>query len=144
MNTIFAGYRKMAGEIPSRTRGSLIAWENGDATTFGLKNAEERGTLFIKPGAPIYAGMVVGENQRPGDLEVNICKAKHLNNMRSAIRDIDVRLTPPRLLSLDEAIEFLAEDELLEVTPESLRMRKRVLDHNQRNRAAKREKEKVA
>ena len=118
----------------------MVAWEDGTATTFGLKNAEERGTLFIQPGVEVYGGMVVGENQRPGDLDVNICKTKHLTNMRNAIRDIEVRLTTPRDLSLDEAIEYLAEDELLEVTPDNLRIRKRILDHHQRGRQQKRAK----
>jgi len=138
MNTIFHGYQLLAGEIGSRSRGSLVAWETGVSSTFGLKNAEDRGTLFIKPGRDVYGGMVVGEHQRPGDLDVNICKTKHLTNMRNAIRDIEVRLSPPREMSLDESIEYLAEDELLEVTPESLRIRKRILDHHQRGRITKR------
>jgi GTP-binding protein len=140
MNTVFSGYAPMVGKIESRSRGSLVAWEDGTASTFGLKNAEERGTLFIQPGVEVYGGMVVGENQRPGDLDVNICKTKHLTNMRNAIRDIEVRLTTPRDLSLDEAIEYLAEDELLEVTPDNLRIRKRILDHHQRGRQQKRAK----
>jgi GTP-binding protein len=138
MNTIFCGYAPMVGQIESRTRGSLVAWEDGIATTFGLKNAEERGTLFIQPGVEVYQGMVVGETQRPGDLDVNICKTKHLTNMRNSIRDIEVRLSPPRDLSLDEAIEYLADDELLEVTPQNLRIRKRILDPHQRGRQLKR------
>jgi GTP-binding protein len=141
MNTLFHGYEAASGIISSRSRGSLIAWEPGTTTTFGLKNAEERGTLFISPGTEVYAGMVVGEHQRPGDLEVNVCKTKHLTNMRNSIRDIEVRLTPPRQMSLDECIEYLVDDELLEVTPESLRIRKRILDHTTRGRKAKREKE---
>lgn len=140
MNTIFSGYAPMVGKIESRSRGSLVAWENGTATTYGLKNAEERGMLFIQPGVDVYGGMVVGENQRPGDLDVNICKTKHLTNMRNSIRDIEVRLTPHRELSLDETLEYLADDELLEVTPENLRIRKRILDHHQRGRQIKREK----
>ena len=144
MNTLFHGYGEATGTISSRSRGSLIAWEPGATTTFGLKNAEERGTLFISPGKDIYAGMVVGEHQRPGDLEVNVCKTKHLTNMRNSIRDIEVRLTPPRQMSLDECIEYLVDDELLEVTPESLRIRKRILDHNERGRLAKKAKEAVA
>jgi GTP-binding protein len=141
MNTIFHGYAPMVGAIATRSRGSLVAWESGITTTFGLKNAEERGTLFITPGTEVYAGMVVGEHQRPGDLDVNVCKSKHLTNMRNAIRDIEVRLTPPKELSLDECIEYLADDELLEVTPKSLRIRKRLLDQTERGRAAKRAKE---
>jgi len=144
MNTIFHGYGPMAGPIASRSHGSLIAWETGSATTFGLKNAEERGTLFIAPGFDVYAGMVVGENQRPDDLEVNICKSKHLTNMRNAIRDIEVRLAPRRNMSLDESIEYLADDEFLEVTPKNLRIRKRILAHQIRGRATKRAKEAAA
>jgi GTP-binding protein len=108
-----------------------------------LKNAEERGALFIGPGTEVYAGMVVGEHQRPGDLDVNVCKTKHLTNMRNVIRDIDVRLITPREMSLDECIEYLNDDELLEVTPESLRLRKRVLDKHERVRQTKRAREAV-
>lgn len=144
MNAIFHGYGPMAGSIESRSHGSLIAWEAGSATTFGLKNAEERGTLFIAPGFDVYGGMVVGENQRPDDLEVNICKTKHLTNMRNAVRDIEVRLAPYRNMSLDECIEYLTDDEFLEVTPENLRIRKRILAHHIRGRATKRAKEAVA
>jgi len=141
MNTIFHGYAPLVGSISARTRGSLVAWEKGTTTTFGLKNAEERGTLFIKPGTEVYGGMVMGEHQRPGDLEVNVCKTKHLTNMRNSIRDIEVRLTPSREMSLDESIEYLADDELLEVTPENLRIRKRILDQHKRGRETKRAKE---
>jgi GTP-binding protein len=144
MNTLFHGYGPLVGAIASRSRGSLIAWVPGAATTFGLKNAEERGTLFISPGTKVYTGMVVGENQRPDDLDVNVCKTKHLTNMRNSIRDIEVRLTTPREMSLDECIEYLADDELLEVTPQNLRIRKRILDPKARNREAKRNKEAVA
>jgi len=140
MNSIFHGYQKMAGAIASRSRGSLVAWEPGATTTFGLKNAEERGILFLKPGVDVYAGMVVGEHQRPGDLDVNVCKAKHLTNMRKSVRDIEVRLSPPREMSLDEAIEYLSDDELLEVTPDNLRLRKRLLDSKDRGRQTKRER----
>jgi GTP-binding protein len=143
MNTLFYQYGPFAGMIGSRSRGSLVAWETGSATTFGLKNAEERGTLFIGAGTEVYQGMVVGEHQRPGDLDVNVCKTKHLTNMRNVIRDIDVRLTTPRELSLDACIEYLNDDELLEVTPESLRIRKRFLDKHERARHARRAKEGV-
>lgn len=141
MTTRFHRYGPLAGHISSRSRGSLVAWEMGTTSTFGLKNAEVRGTLFIGPGAEVYHGMVVGEHQRPGDLDVNVCKTKHLTNMRSVIRDIEVRLTTPRDMSLDQCIEFLNDDELLEVTPQSLRIRKRILDKHQRGRQAKRAKE---
>jgi GTP-binding protein len=137
MNTLFYQYGPFAGHISSRPRGSLVAWEAGVATTFGLKNAEERGCLFIGPGAKAYQGMVVGEHQRPGDLDVNVCKAKHLTNMRNSVRDIDVRLTTPREMSLDRCIEYLTDDELLEVTPEGLRIRKRILDKHERRRQAR-------
>jgi GTP-binding protein len=143
MNTLFYRYAPLAGPISSRSRGSLVAWETGVATTFGLKNAEERGSLFIGPGAEVYQGMVVGEHQRPGDLDVNVCKTKHLTNMRNVIRDIDIRLTTPRDMSLDECIEYLSEDELLEVTPASLRLRKRILDQHARVRQTKRTREAV-
>jgi GTP-binding protein len=137
MTTLFQGYGPLVGQIPSRSRGSLVAWETGLTNTFGLKNAELRGDLFIEPGVEVYEGMVIGEHQRPGDLDVNVCKTKHLTNMRQSIRDIDVRLTTPRDLSLDECIEFLADDELLEVTPENLRIRKRILDRHERGRMTK-------
>jgi GTP-binding protein len=143
MYMVFYEYGPWAGTIGSRSRGSLVAWEAGVTTTFGLKNAEERGMLFVGPGTEVYAGMVVGEHQRPGDLEVNVCKTKHLTNMRNVIRDIEIRLTTPRDMSLDECIEYLNEDELLEVTPESLRIRKRILDRHARARRNRRVKEAV-
>jgi GTP-binding protein len=140
--TIFHGYKAMAGLIATRARGSLVAYESGTAVTFGLKNAEERGELFITPGTEVYAGMVVGEQPRNGDMDVNVCKTKHLTSMRESSKgEIEVRLSPPRRMSLDEAIEQLAEDELLEVTPLSLRIRKKVLDMHTRGRQAKRAKE---
>ncbi len=140
MHTLFHGYGPYAGDIPGRSRGSLVSWETGTANSYGIQNAEERGTLFIRPGVEVYEGMVVGERQRPGDLDVNVCKKKHLTNMRNAVRDIDVRLTPPREMSLDECIEFLADDELLEVTPQSLRIRKRILPREERGKPNKRAK----
>jgi len=141
MSSTFYRYGSYAGPIHSRSRGSLVAWEEGVATTFGLKNAEERGSLFIGPGVQVYEGMVIGEHQRPGDLGINVCKAKHLTNMRNSIRDIDVRLTTPEEMSLDRCIEYLNDDELLEVTPESLRIRKHALDRHVRGVQAKRVKE---
>jgi len=137
LNTSFHNYAPRAGALETRSHGSLIAWEGGTATTFGLKNAEERGTLFIGPGTEVYRGMVVGENKRPQDLEINVCKTKHLTNMRESFREIDEKLVTPRKMSLDQYIEFLADDELLEVTPENLRIRKRILDHKTRQRQAK-------
>lgn len=141
MNTLLHGYGPLAGPISSRSTSSIVAWEPGVTTNFGLKNAEERGSLFIGPGVDVYEGMVVGETQRPSDLSVNVCKKKHLTNMRSSNKDIEVRLTPPRDLSLDEAIEYLAEDELLEVTPVAFRIRKRILNTDDRGKQQKREKE---
>ena len=140
LHTLFHGYLPMAGEINSRSNGSLVAWEMGATTSFGLQNAEARGSLFVGPGVNVYEGMVVGEHQRSGDLSVNVCKKKHLTNMRNSIREIDERLTPPRQMSLDEAIEYLADDELLEVTPQSYRIRKRILDTEKRGKHAKRVK----
>lgn len=141
MHALFHGYQPMAGPISPRATGSLVSWEPGETTTYGLKNAEERGTLFYGPGVEVYEGMVVGEHQRPGDLALNVCKKKHLTNIRSSNRDIEVRLSPPRQMSLDEAIEYLAEDELLEVTPLNYRIRKRILDTDERGKRTKRAKE---
>jgi GTP-binding protein len=134
MNTLFAGYGPYAGDIDSRSLGSLIAWEDGTTTTFGLAQAQERGQLFIGPGVEVYEGMVVGEHIRDRDLEVNVVRRKHLTNMRSSNSDIAVRLDGMRDLSLDDAIEFLADDELLEVTPRAYRIRKRVLAKQDRDR----------
>jgi len=144
MNALFHGYQKMAGKMETRQVGSLVAWEDGVTTNYGLKNAEERGTLFVGAGVEVYEGMVVGEYSRPGDLTLNVCKKKQLTNMRQSNRDIDVRLTPPRELSLDEMIEYIAEDELLEVTPQSLRMRKRILNSEERSKMVKKSKESEA
>jgi GTP-binding protein len=137
MHSIFHGYLPMVGAINGRSTGSLVSWETGTATTYGLKNAEERGSLFYEPGMEVYQGMVVGEHQRPGDLVVNVCKKKQLTNMRAARGEMETRLTPPRRLSLDEAIEYLADDELLEVTPLSYRVRKRILDTHERGKLIK-------
>ncbi len=144
MNTMFHGYEKMAGPIATRSTGSLVAWEPGVTTAYALKNAEERGTLFYGPGVEVYEGMVVGERARPEDLTLNVCKKKHLTNMRAARGDMEIRLTPPRRMSLDEAIEYLAEDELLEVTPEAWRIRKRILNTEERGKQAKKAKEAIA
>ncbi len=141
MNTIFHGYDELAGSMNTRQSGSLVAWEPGTTTAYALKSAEERGFLFVGPGVEVYEGMVVGENARSGDISVNVCKKKHLTNIRSAGGDMEIRLTPPRRMSLDEAIEYLADDELLEVTPEAFRIRKRILDANERGRQTKKAKE---
>jgi GTP-binding protein len=140
MHTLFHDYLPMTGAINERSLGSLVSWENGVTTTFGLKNAEERGMLFCEPGTEVYAGMVIGEHQRGGDLDVNVCKKKHLTNMRASSADIEVRLTPPRRMSLDDAIEYLADDELLEVTPENYRIRKQTLSAKERGRSTKKAK----
>ncbi len=120
----FHHYAPYQGEIITRSRGSLVAFENGDSTAYGLENAQERGELFIGPGVPVYRGMIVGEHSRPGDLVINACKKKQLSNMRSSTSEISAKLTPHRLMSLEQCMEFIADDELLEVTPKSLRMRK--------------------
>ena len=135
MNTLFAGYAPEAGPISSRSLGSLIAFEYGETTTFGLSQAQDRGQLFIGPGVDVYEGMVVGEHIRDRDLEVNVVRKKHLTNQRSSTSDIAVRLDGLRNLSLDDAIEFLADDELLEVTPVAFRLRKRILVKQDRDRA---------
>lgn len=134
INTIFEGYEPYKGEIVRRDVGSLVAHETGEAIVYGLFNAQERGNLFIGPGVPVYAGMVVGENPKGGDIVVNVCKKKHLSNCRASGSDEALRLTPPKIMSLEDAIEFLADDELLEVTPKSIRIRKIILDHTMRLR----------
>jgi GTP-binding protein len=141
LHSVFYEYLPVSGGNLGRTRGSLVAWEPGITTTYGLKNAEERGALFIGPGVEVYEGMVVGEHQRPGDLVVNVCKKRHVTNVRSSFREIDERATPPRAMSLDECIETLGDDELLEVTPQSLRIRKRILETHMRGRESKHARE---
>ena len=143
MNTIFHGYDEMAGAMNTRQSGSLVAWEPGTTTAYALKSAEERGILFFGPGVDVYEGMVVGENARSGDISVNVCKKKHLTNVRASRGDMEIRLTPPRQMSLDEAIEYLADDELLEVTPENYRIRKRILNTEDRGKQTKKAKELV-
>ena len=136
MNTIFDGYGPYKGDIQYRKQGSLIAFEAGEAITYGLYNAQERGTLFIGPGEKVYSGMVVGQNGKGEDIELNVCKKKQLTNTRSSSADEALRLTPPKVLSLEQALEFIDTDELLEVTPGSLRIRKKILDPTMRKRAA--------
>jgi GTP-binding protein len=143
MHTIFHDYLPMTGPMSRRSSGSLVSWEMGMTTTYGLKNAEERGVLFVGPGVEVYEGMVIGEHAKPDDLAINVCKQKHLTNVRAARADATVRLTPPRQMSLDEAIEYLAEDELLEATPLSYRIRKRILDTEERGKQSKRDKEAI-
>ncbi len=138
MNSIFDGYGPYKGDIQYRKQGSLIAFEAGEAITYGLYNAQERGTLFIGPGEKVYSGMVVGQNGKGDDIELNVCKKKQLTNTRSSSADEALRLTPPKILSLEQALEFIDTDELLEVTPKSLRIRKKILDPTMRKRAAMR------
>jgi len=135
INTIFDGYDYFKGEMSYRANGSLIAFEAGTSVTYGLFNAQERGTLFIGPGVEVYAGMVVGETGRQEDIEVNVCKTKHLTNTRSSGADEALKLVPPRQLSLEQSLDFLDTDELLEITPENLRIRKKILDSRMRMRA---------
>ncbi len=134
MNTLFHGYAPYKGEIPRRQNGSLIAFETGETITYGLYNAQERGTLFLGAGEPVYAGQVVGMSPKNEDIAVNVCKRKQLTNTRASGSDDALRLIPPRRFSLEESLEFLGDDELLEVTPKSIRIRKRILDHAQRMR----------
>ncbi|KNY24875.1 translational GTPase TypA [Pseudobacteroides cellulosolvens] len=132
MNHIFHGYEPFKGEIFGRQRGSIIAWEDGEAVTYGLYNAQDRGTLFIEPGLKVYEGMVVGENARAEDIVINVCKKKHVTNMRASGSDEALRLTPPRQMSLEQCLEFIADDELVEITPKNIRIRKRILDTEMR------------
>ncbi len=125
MHHSFHHYAPYQGEIQTRSRGSLVAFETATTTSYGLENAQERGELFIGPGVPVYKGMVVGEHSRPGDLPINVCKKKQLSNVRSSTSDISVKLTPPRTMSLEQCLEFITDDELVEVTPKSIRMRKK-------------------
>ena len=134
MSSVLDSYAPMKGEIARRKTGSLIAFETGDACAYGIGNVQDRGAMFIEPGTPVYAGMIVGACNRNEDMAVNVCKKKQLTNMRAAGSDDAVRLIPPRVLSLEQCLEYLADDELLEVTPKSLRMRKRILDHSMRMR----------
>ena len=135
LNTIFDDYGPYKGDIQYRKQGSLIAFEAGEAITYGLYNAQERGTLFVGPGEKVYAGMVIGQNGKSEDIELNVCKKKQLTNTRSSSADEALRLTPPRILSLEQALDFIDTDELLEVTPKSLRIRKKILDPTMRKRA---------
>ena len=134
LNTIFDGYAPYKGDIQYRKQGSLIAFESGESVTYGLFSAQQRGTLFIGPGEKVYAGMVIGQNGKAEDIELNVCKTKHLTNTRSSSADEALTLTPPKILSLEQALEFIDKDELLEVTPKSLRIRKRQLDARLRKR----------
>jgi len=141
MHSLFHSYDELAGAMSARSTGSLVAMDPGETTAYALKGAEDRGVLFVNPGAQVYMGMVIGENSRGGDIAINVCRKKHLTNMRSSRGDMEIRLTPPRQMSIDEAIEYLSDDELLEVTPLSYRIRKRILDTEERGKQTKKAKE---
>jgi len=132
MNHLFYGYAPYKGEIQNRKRGSLVAWETGETCSYGLFNAQERGRLFMSPGEKVYEGQIVGENSRADDMAVNVCKKKHLTNMRASGSDDALNLIPPTIFSLEQAIEFINDDELIEVTPKSIRLRKMELSREQR------------
>jgi GTP-binding protein len=137
MSGIFLGYRPWAGDIVSYRMGSLVALEEGQAVAYGLANAQERGSTFIEPSTQVYGGMVVGMNSRGDDIVINVCKDKKKTNVRASTSDILVRLTPATLLSLEQSLDFIADDELVEVTPASVRLRKRVLNHELRGKRKK-------
>ncbi|WP_127058314.1 translational GTPase TypA [Veillonella ratti] len=137
MNHVYHGYAPFKGDIPSRTRGALVAFEDGETTPYGLNSVQDRGTLFVGPNEAVYTGRIIGENSRETDMDVNPCKKKHVTNMRSSSSDEAVRLTPPRIFSLEQALEWINDDELVEVTPHSIRMRKTILDRAARAKAAK-------
>lgn len=141
MNHVFAGYAPYKGDIPGRTRGSLVAFEAGETTSYGISNAQERGTMFIVPGEQVYEGQIIGENSREDDMDVNPCKKKHVSNMRASGSDDAIRLIPPKTFSLEQALEHINDDELVEVTPKSIRMRKKVLDRVERGRMRARSKQ---
>lgn len=138
MNHVFEGYESFKGDIPERTRGALVVFEPGEAITYGLYNAQERGTLFIGPGTPVYEGMIAGECSRAEDIDVNVCKKKHLSNTRASGSDDALRLTPVKNMSLEQCLEFVNADEIVEVTPKNIRIRKRILNTQERKRAASR------
>ena len=144
INTIFEGYAPYKGDLVYRSQGSLIAFESGEAVPYGLFNAQDRGTLFIGPGEKVYSGMIIGQSGKPEDIELNVCKTKHLTNTRASGSDEALKLTPPRILSLEQAMEFIDTDELLEVTPKSLRIRKKILDPTARKRDQIRRKDLAA
>ncbi len=140
MNHVFAGYADYKGDIPGRTRGSLVAFENGETTSYGIANAQERGIMFVVPGEQVYEGQIIGENSRDDDMDVNPCKKKHVSNMRASGSDDTIKLIPPKLFSLEQALEHINDDELVEVTPKSIRMRKSILDRVERGRTRSRNK----
>ena len=135
LNTTFEEYGPYKGDIEYRKQGSLIAFEDGETVTYGLFIAQERGTLFVGPGQKVYGGMIIGQSAKTEDIEINVCKTKHLTNTRSSAADDALKLVPPKILSLEEALEYIDTDELLEITPENLRIRKKILDSTMRFRA---------
>ena len=137
MNHIFDSYEQFKGEVVSRVRGTIVAFEAGKSITYGLYNAQDKGELFIGPGVEVYEGMIVGLNSRGEDLAINVCKEKHLTNTRASGSDDALRLVPPLQMSLEKAIEFIADDELVEVTPKNIRLRKKILNNKDRERAAR-------
>jgi len=137
LSAVFDGYAPHKGDIPTRLTGSLIAFETGDAVGYGLYNAQERGSLFIGPGTPVYEGMIVGQSPKAMDLVVNVCKKKHITNIRASGSDDALRLIPHRQMSLEESLEFIGDDELIEVTPKNIRLRKRILDSQLRAKSKK-------
>ena len=137
MNHIFHGYVPYKGDMSGRSHGSLVAFEQGETTGYGIFSLQDRGTMFISPGQQVYEGMIVGENSRDIDMDINPCKKKNVTNMRTSASDEAIRLTPPRILSLEQALEYINDDELVEVTPENIRLRKAILDRTARGRAAK-------
>ena len=134
INTLFGGYIPWQGEIAQRPNGALVADRKGNTTTYAIANLQDRGTIFVEPGLSVYEGMVIGENARENDLNVNIVKEKHLTNIRSSTSDIAVRLVPPRVLSLEQSLEWINDDELVEATPKAVRIRKKVLAANKREK----------
>jgi len=132
MTSVLEGHAPYKGDVTRRHNGSLVAHESGEATAYGLHGAQERGILFIAPGAPVYAGQIVGRSAKGDDVTVNVCKRKQLTNFRAAGSDDALRLTPPEAMNIEQALEFIADDELLEITPDSLRLRKRELSHEMR------------
>ena len=140
MNSVFDGYEPFKGDIPQRVQGSLVVFESGETSAYGLYNAQERGTLFVGPAVPVYEGMIVGESPKDEDIAVNVCKKKHVTNMRAAGSDEALRLTTPTVLSLEQCLEFINDDELLEVTPGHLRLRKRILSKELRMKEAAKRK----
>ena len=140
VNSILENYEPYKGEFVTRNRGAIIAWEDGETITYGLYNAQDRGTLFVGPGVKVYEGMIVGESSRNEDIVINVCKKKHATNTRASGSDDALKLVPPKEMSLEQCLDFIADDELLEVTPHHLRMRKRILKTDLRAKEASKKK----